>query len=278
MSFLVLLLVLVVEKLSSLRQRVQDDRLFLAELRRLETRPGPARRPWLILAVCVVAPCALLALSLLVLQPLAYGLLALPVHLLVLVYSLGRGNLRGALGPFRDAWRREDEQAALHGAERDLGLSAESPAGLLQRVQARLLLDGFQGFFAVIFWYCLLGPVAALAYRLLALTASQSRHAGVASRAALVQHAFDWLPVRLLAGSFALVGNFVALSRVMLHELLSWEASAGELIERAGRAAAEVPVNAPGAAGVATLDNLWELLLRSAVLWYAAFALWTVLA
>jgi AmpE protein len=277
MSFLVLLLVLVVEKLSSLRQRVQDDRFFLGELRRLESRPEPLRRPWLILALCVLLPCALLALSLLVLQPLAYGLLALPVHLLVLVYSLGRGNLRGVLGPFRDAWRREDEQAALHVAERDLGLNAESPSGLLQRVQARLLLDGFQGFFAVIFWYCLLGPVAALAYRLLALIASHSRQADVAGRAALVQHAFDWLPVRLLAGSFALVGNFVALSKVMLHELLSWEIGSAELIERTGRAAAEVPVNAPGAAGVATLDNLWELLLRAAVLWYAAFALWTVL-
>ena len=78
MSFLVLLLVLLVEKLSSLRQQLQDDRFFLGELRRLESRPGPLRRPWLILALCVLLPCALLALSLLVLQPLAYGLLALP--------------------------------------------------------------------------------------------------------------------------------------------------------------------------------------------------------
>jgi AmpE protein len=31
------------------------------------------------------------------------------------------------------------------------------------------------------------------------------------------------------------------------------------------------------AEGINTLDCLWELLLRSAVLWYAGFALWTVL-
>jgi AmpE protein len=286
MSFLVLLSILVIEKLSSLRHRVQDDRFALGELRRLEVRPSLSREPWRVLASWILLPCLALAVLLWILQPVAYGLLALPVHLLALLYSLGRGDLRSTLGPFRDAWRREDPQAALHVAERDLGLGAETPEQLLHKVQGRLLLDGLQGFFAVIFWYCLLGPVAALAYRLLALAAERSQHSGVAGLAGRVQHAFDWLPVRLLAASFALVGNFVALSRVMLHEVFSWELSSAELIARAGRAAADIgPVplahettTLSGTAGLATLDSLWELLLRSAMLWYAAFALWTVLA
>lgn len=277
MSFLVLLLVLVIEKFSALRHRLQDDRFFITELRRLETKPRMAGEPWLVLALCVLAPCALLALVCLVLQPVAYGLLALPVHLLVLVYSLGRGDLRGSLGPFRDAWRREDDEGAVLVAERDLNLGADSAGQLLQRVQGHLLWDGYQGFFAVIFWYCLLGPVAALAYRLLALVLVHSHNPALVARAGQIRHAFDWLPVRLLAASFALVGNFVALSRAMLHELLSWDITAAELIERAGRAAGEIPEQAPGAEGVATLDKAWELLLRSAMLWYAAFAIWTVL-
>lgn len=277
MSFLVLLLVLVIEKLSALRHRLQDDRFFIGELRRLELNPRMAREPWLVLLLCVVVPCALVALLCLVLYPVAYGLLALPVHLLVLVYSLGRGDLRGSLGPFRDAWRREDTQAAVHVAERDLHLTADSAAQLLRRVQGHFLWDGYQSFFAVIFWYCLLGPVAALAYRLLALVQSYGRNPALVARAGQIRHAFDFLPVRLLAASFALVGNFVALSRAMLHELLSWDISAAELIERAGRAAGEIQSEAPGQEGLATLDKLWELLLRSAVLWYAAFAIWTVL-
>jgi AmpE protein len=39
-----------------------------------------------------------------------------------------------------------------------------------------------------------------------------------------------------------------------------------------------MPANAAaGPEGLVGLDSLWELLLRSAVLWYACFALWTVL-
>lgn len=278
MSFLVLLLAVWIEKFSALRQRVQRDGGWLRELNKLEASPRWVDRPWLVLTVMVLLPVALLALLLWVLEPVAYGLLALPVHLLVVIYSLGRGDLLADLGPFRDAWRREDLQAASHVAKRDLDIEADDGERLLERVQGHLLWQAYQSFFAVIFWYFLLGPVAALSYRLLALAAEHSQNPGVAERAAQMRHAFDWVPVRLLAASFALVGNFVAVSRVMLHELLNWNISAAELIDKVGLVAGEIPKPVAGPDGINSLDRLWELLLRAAVLWYAGFALWTVLA
>ncbi|MBC2680342.1 regulatory signaling modulator protein AmpE [Pseudomonas baltica] len=278
MIFLVLLLVLLAEKFSGLRQRVQRDGFFLGELHRLEARPGLAREPWLVLGIGVALPALLLAFVLYALQPVAYGLLALPVHLLVLIYSLGRGDITVGLGPFRDAWRREDTQAAVHVAERDMGVLADNGGSLLQRVQGHLLWEAYQSFFAVIFWYAALGPVAALVYRLVALVAEQSRHPAIALRAQQLRHALDWLPVRLLAASFALVGNFVAVSRVMLHEVLSWEITAAALIDRVGRVAGDVPAPVVGQVGVETLDSLWQMVVRAGVLWYAVLAVCSVLA
>lgn len=277
MSFLVLLLAVWVEKFSALRHRVQRDGAWLGELARLQASPRLGNRPWLILTLLVLLPAILLGMLLWVLEPVAYGLLALPVHLLVVIYSLGRGDLLGGLGPFRDAWRREDLQAAAHVAQRDLGICADSGEQLLERVQGHLLWQAYQSFFAVIFWYFLLGPVAALSYRLLALAAEHGTTPALVERAGQLRHAFDWLPVRLLAASFALVGNFVAVSRVMLHELLNWNISAAQLVERVGLVAGEIPAPVAGADGVNSLDQLWELLLRAALLWYAGFALWTVL-
>ncbi|MGC5703373.1 regulatory signaling modulator protein AmpE [Pseudomonas sp. NFXW11] len=278
MSFLVLLLAVWVEKFSALRQRIQRDGWWLGQLARLEATARLGARPWLLLALLVLLPVTLLGLLLLVLQPLAYGLLALPVHLLVVIYALGRGDLLAGLGPFRDAWRREDLQAALHVAKRDLDICADDGEQLLERVQGHLLWQAFQSFFVVIFWYFLLGPVAALSYRLLALAAEHGKNPALVERAAQLRHAFDWLPVRLLAASFALVGNFVAVSRVMLHELLNWHISAAQLVGKVGLVAAEIPPPVTGPEGINSLDRIWELLLRAAVLWYAGFALWTVLA
>ncbi|MFJ2482124.1 regulatory signaling modulator protein AmpE [Pseudomonas sp. NPDC087598] len=277
MSFLVLLLAVWIEKFSALRHRVQRDGGWIRELHKLESSERLATQPWLVLTILVLLPVALLGLLLVVLEPVAYGLLALPVHLLVVIYSLGRGDLLGGLGPFRDAWRREDLQAAAHVAKRDLNICADSGEQLLDRVQGHLLWQAYQSFFAVIFWYFVLGPVAALAYRLLALAEEHGQNQALVERAAQLRHAFDWVPVRLLAASFALVGNFVAVSRVMLHELLNWNISAAQLINKVGLVAGEIPPPVVGPEGINTLDCLWELLLRAAVLWYAGFALWTVL-
>lgn len=167
-------------------------------------------------------------------------------------------------------WR--EAQAAFHVAERDLGVLGGSESELIGRVHSHLLWQGYQSFFAVIFWYALLGPVAALAYRLLALALEHARQPALREQAARVRHILDWLPVRALVLSFALVGNFLAVIRVLLHWLLAWDISAAALLGKAGRVASDVEAVELGAAGVASLDALWQLLVRAAVLWYAVFA------
>ncbi|EPN46883.1 AmpE protein [Pseudomonas syringae pv. actinidiae ICMP 18807] len=62
-----------------------------------------------------------------------------------------------------------------------------------------------------------------------------------------------------------------------MHELLNWNISAAQLIARVGCAASEVPPPVIGTQGVTSLYMLWELLVRAAIVWYAGFALWTLL-
>jgi AmpE protein len=277
MNFLVLLLVLWVEKFSAWRNRIQHDGPWLRLLMALERKVQWANRPWLALGLLVLLPLLVLGLILLLLEPVAYGWLALPVHLLVVIYSLGRGDLQTALGPFRDSWRRGDAEAAYLVARRDLALEADDEAALLQSVQGHLVWQAYQSFFAVIFWYALLGPLAALGYRLVALTSEHATGSTLRETAVQVRHGFDWLPVRVLAASFALVGNFAGVSRTLLHELLSWDISAAQLVIITARAAGETPEPVIGEVGVSSLDGLWQLLVRAGVLWYAVFAVWTLL-
>ncbi len=276
MIFLVVLLVLLIDKLTDWRRDVQQDGPWLQWLRRVEQRSGSGI-PWLGLALVVLLPVLVLGLLLLALKPLAYGWLSLPLHVLVLLYSLGRGQGKREFGAFRDAWRRGDEEAAALVAERDLKLSAADAPSLLHAVEAQLLWRSHQGFFAVIFWYVLLGPVAALAYRLLALTLDHARDQAMREQAEQLRHAFDWLPVRVLLASFGLVGNFVAVNRALLNDLLHWDIPASRLLAEVGPVAADLGESVQGEAGIARLDSLAALLVRTRMLWYAAIALWILL-
>ncbi|WP_028240178.1 regulatory signaling modulator protein AmpE [Stutzerimonas azotifigens] len=277
MSFLVLILVLVVEKFSALRHRLQHDGPWLAWLSRCQQGGWLPAAPWTCLLAAVLLPVLAVGLLLRLLEPFAYGWLVLPVHLVVVLYSLGRGHPRHQLGGFRDAWRRGDTEAAALVAQRDLALEAPTERALLERVQDHLLWQSFQGFFTVIFWYVLLGPLAPLAYRLLALAAEHGGSEAVRERAAQLRHAFDWLPVRLLALTFALVGHFSGVLQRLLPELLHWELPAARLLASTGPAAADLHGDEIATErGIARLDALWALLVRSAMFWYAALALWTI--
>ena len=274
MSFLILVLTVLFEKLSNWRKIIQQDQWWYKQLKRC-SRLLP-RQPTLAFILAISLPVLGLALILVALKSVVYGLLLIPVHLFILIYSLGRDDVRAALGPFRDAWRRQDTHAANLAAQRDLLIQSEEPVGLLQAVQGHLLWQGFQGFFAVIFYYIIAGPLAALAYRLLILTSEQVQWPQAAGLTTRLLHILDWLPVRLLSISFALIGNFITVNRALMSDLLCITEPANSLISKTGRAAIEAENDALGEKGTTTLDNIWLLLVRSAVLWFTSVALWTL--
>lgn len=274
MSFLVLMLTILIEKLSSGRKILQKDHWWYEQLQRCSKLLPKQHSLALVLALSL--PIIGLALLLIAVQSMMYGLLLIPLHLLVVIYSLSRGDIRVALGPFRDAWRREDTHAASLAAQRDLLIQSEEPRGLLQAVEGYMLWQGYQGFFAILFFYLIGGPLAALTYRLLVLTAEQAQWPEAAGKATRLLHILDWLPARLVSASFALIGNFITVSRSLMPDLLCINEPANHLLSKAGRAAVEAENDAPGEKGTAILDNIWLLLVRSAVLWYACSAIFTL--
>lgn len=95
-----------------------------------------------------------------------------------------------------------------------------------------------ESLFAVIFWMALLGPIAALVYRLVERSAHiHPSYPALGKSAQQVRALLDWLPVRLFSILFALAGNFVQTSHFCLDYLLRDVSFNRELIEKSGRIA-----------------------------------------
>lgn len=276
MHFLVLLcvvLILLVEKLFDVLYWVHRDAWWLTLCQRVETRKSVLGRLFWLIGM----PLLLMGVLLWALGMVAQGWLLLPVHVLILLYCLGREDVGAQLGAFCEAWNRGDEEAACLAARRDLGVEGGNARQLFERVQMHLLWQSYQSFFAVVFWYVLLGPLAALAYRFLDLIVQQTKEAALREQAAQLRHAFDWLSARALAISFVLVGNLAAFKRVLWPRLLEWDLPAERLLLRVGLFSVAPSDSVAQEQGVGRLDELWALLVRAGLLWYASLAAWTLL-
>ena len=124
----------------------------------------------LIVLAYVLVPVILLQL---VLWYLGSGILVFLVELGVLLYCLGRGDLSAQIDVLQSDIQRSDLQAAFHDAAVfNIGhraASADSAAGLFRELASTLPYRLFERSFVVVFWFFFLGAPLALAYRLLAL-------------------------------------------------------------------------------------------------------------
>jgi AmpE protein len=215
-----------------------------------------------------------------------HGLVELAILVSSLLFAFGRGNLGAALGAYLERWGRGDFQAAHQLLEQDQASGTceeiSSPAQLHTAARRRLYYRAFERLFGVLFWFVLAGPAGAVAYRLVQLEQSLVRELDPAqpgSRLAL-QHWADWLPARLLALGFALVGDFDACLERWRLIVADTRIAAVELLERCGNAALRfVPSegaeseDALRARGASELQAVELLHRRALVVWMVVIAL-----
>lgn len=107
-----------------------------------------------------------------------------------------------------------------------------------KEVHQTIFWQANESLFAVIFWMSLLGPIAALVYRLVERSAHiHASYPALGKTAHQIRALLDWLPVRLFSILSALAGNFVQTSQLCLDYLLKDVSFNRELIEKSGRIA-----------------------------------------
>ena len=186
-------------------------------------------------AVYVLVPVIALQLVLWYLSSGGSGILVFLLELGVLLYCLGRGDLTAQIAVLESDIQRSDLQAAFHDAAVfNIGhrtVSVDSAEGLFRELAATLPYRLFERSFVVVFWLFFLGAPLALAYRLLALhgdmqlervdaevprdkeqTAeddiAEVLEAVVPNQANKWLWYLEWLPVRFLALTLGLMGDF----------------------------------------------------------------------
>ncbi|HSB96925.1 MAG TPA: regulatory signaling modulator protein AmpE [Spongiibacteraceae bacterium] len=281
MEFLVILLTWALVRTVGVPSGLQRDDWLLAWRLRANAAfanlPAEAR----LLAVAVL-PCVLIGLLEWVLAGRWASLPLFALELLVLIYSLGRGDFQVQLSRYTACWQRGDIEAAYQEAISVVGIDAGQPIGsaadLHTQVRRRLLYLAFERWFAVVFWFYFLGPWAALFYRILQLLNARSAEP---DRLLLQRWLawIEWLPVRLLGLAFALTGNFANCIGAWREHLSAWLSIPDLLASYAthaldGAAANAVEDGADFADRAAhELNELMALLSRSFIAWLLLFAL-----
>ncbi len=274
MTFLALILALALRQLWGVEPWLHRDRWWY-DYRERVAALGLLDAVQLLLLVLL--PTLLLGALLMLLAPVLFGLPWILLAALVLLFSFGRGDFHARLVQYRAHCERGNPETAwlflcgALGADDLARAASEGEADdAWHRLQARLLYDGYQRWFAVVLVFVTLGPAWAFAYRLLQLEAQQAPECAAARLLFVV----DWVPARLLALTFALAGDFIHSRDVLFAALLNTVRAPAELLGDVGTAA----VHGAGAdADVQTaaddMQALGDLLTRSAVIWVVVIAL-----
>lgn len=225
MNLLALLIGLFIERLATqlfhLRQLRWLDRLIDAGFRQAARVPNwPAVIPVALLAVLMILPLLVVILQL---GDTLYGFPYLILAIVVLFFSLGPKDIGEQVQEYCDAVRSEDgdriHKTAKSLLEREV---PDDPHERTRQVEAAVCVQANNRLFAVIFWFIVLGPLGAWAYRVTDLirrravfNAAREDIDGVplaelAEASGRLHGWIAWIPARLTALGYALAGSFDA--------------------------------------------------------------------
>jgi len=226
MSFLAIVVALLLEQWRAFDWRAGVERGFVRYARMLERKfNGGTRQHGIYAAIAAIAPPVLVAAVGFWVADALHPLAGLVVNIVVLYFLMGFRRFSHAFSDVAAALKASD----ISRARRALALwHGGATTELSSRDVAKLaiergLLDSYRQVFATLFWFTVLpGPAGAVLYRAAALLAEEWRGGAPGADITPIAEALgrfgqparrllwllDWVPVRLTALSFAIVGDF----------------------------------------------------------------------
>jgi adenosylcobinamide-phosphate synthase len=247
MSFLAILVALGLEQWRAFAWRAAVEQAFVRYARWIEHRwnGGTAQHGWFALFAAIAPPVLIVEAAFLacwLLHPLA----GIAVNIVVLYFMMGFRRFSHAVSAIINAFKANDLADARRALAswRGAGTSELGSDDVARLAIERGLVDAYREVFAVIFWFVILpGPAGAVFYRAVALLAEEwgSVPQGIeptphtlardnfGQPARQVLALLDWIPIRLTALSFAIVGDFEDAVECWRGQAQSWTRMDGGL-------------------------------------------------
>lgn len=170
---------------------------------------------WPAPALIYVLPLLFLSLLLQLAQGQAFGLPTMLIHIFIVLVAFDRTQPGKLARDFLDLWASGDEESALaflrrefRGARNQEFANEEEVAYFFRK---HLVYRSFEKMFVQFFWYLAAGPYGVLASYItyqLRDGGNQQTHPKAAEAVETIVRLLEWIPLRLVALSFSLAGNF----------------------------------------------------------------------
>jgi AmpE protein len=241
-----------------------------------------------VFVLTLLPPVLLLALVALLVHGVVLGLLDIILGVVILLLCLGPRDLKDQVDAYVEAGAMNDTERQLRHAQDLLGQEEvpQTPRERTRAVVEAIFSEANSRLFAVLFWFAVLGPLGALIYRLggLLKVPAEDRPESLMAASARLQALMDWIPARLIALGYGLVGSFDAAFAVLTRSLPGTWQNMGEenrnLLREAGAEALQLDHVRGDLDDPAELDALVQradgLILRTLVVFLAVLALVTL--
>lgn len=298
MNLIALLIGLVVERLATQlfhwRRMRWLDRIIDFGFRQAErVARWPSLIPVILLAIILVLPVYAVIVGL---GGTLAGFTYLILAVVVLFFSLGPKDIGEEVDEYCKALESEDDEDIHHAAKAIL--EGDVPGDTRERIRAveeSVCIQANNRLFAVVFWFVLLGPLAAWAYRVTdvirrravfnaARDEEADGHVVRIRDAAIMLHGWlAWVPARLVAVGYATAGHFEEAIAAMRAPTEQRDATTSEhsesLLARVGTAAlalqdrADESLTARGVRGAVAAK---QLVFRQLTIWAVIIAAMTL--
>lgn len=223
MNLIALLIGLVIERLATQlfhwrRMRWMDRIIDFGFEQASRVSNWPTLIPIMLLAIVLVLPVYAVIFSL---GGTLAGFTYLILAVVVLFFSLGPHDIGEDATEYCQALESENDEDILHAAKAIVeGDVPDDPRERVQCVEESICVQANNRLFAVIFWFVVLGPLAAWAYRVTDLirrravfTVTRTEEPGdnalMMRDASVTLHGWlAWIPARLTAVGYATAGHF----------------------------------------------------------------------